>query len=81
MIIRSQLTEDQFNKWMKDNHYTNINDWNMQENGNGLAYWIKSELDNLFALIYEQGYGKYGKRYTVLIEGFNDFGCFTKTSV
>ena len=81
MVIRSELTFEQFEKWMSDNHYTNINDWNFQVSGKGVAYWIKSKLCHNFALIYEQGNGKYGKRYTVLIEDFNDFGCFTKTSM
>lgn len=81
MNTRQELTKDQFEKWMIDNHYTNINDWNFQVSGKGVVYWIKSEFYHHFALIYEQGHGKYGKRYTVLIDGFNDFGCFTKTSM
>lgn len=64
---------------MKDNGYNDMNDWNFQVNEGGVVYWIKHEQRNVFALVKEQGYGKHGKRYTVLVHGFNDFGCFTRT--
>lgn len=73
------MTRDTFDKWMSDNGYTDINDWNFQVNGGGVAYWIRQTESGLFALIYEQGHGSNGKRYDVRISEFNDFGCFTRT--
>jgi len=74
------MTRELFELWMKQNGYSDINDWNYQENGHGVVYWIRNDETKRFALISEQGYGRHGKRYQVLVSDFNDFGCLVGES-
>jgi len=67
------VNRTEYVEWMKETGYTDINDWNFQSIDDHLVYWIRNHL-GYFALIREKS-----RTYEVLITGFKDFGCFTRT--
>lgn len=50
----SEMSKTEFEVWMKESGYSDINDWNMQEHPNGvLYYFIKNYSTGKYALIKE----------------------------
>lgn len=65
------MNREEFEAWMKDSGYSDINDWNMQEHSNGvLYYFIKNYSTGRYALIKEVFLYKL---YTVLVEDWVDY--------
>lgn len=66
------MDKTEFQHWQASTGYDAINDWNMQQIGSHLHYFIKNYETNKYALIKEL-YSKWGSTYEVLVEGWTDF--------
>lgn len=67
------MNRREFDHWMSRTGYSDINDWNFQSINDYLYYWIRNNL-GYYALIKEKSYD-----YQVLVQGFKDYGAFTRT--
>lgn len=69
------MNKKEFQSWMTETGYSNINDWNMQEIDGHLYYFIKNYDTNKYALIKE--FWPY-EDYVVLVEDWTDYNGWDK---